>query len=663
MRKELLVFFVLVMFLASTLFMPVKADDVVEVVDYYWGEDGVKWAAMPGDVDVKLTIVLQNMEDTTVCGLRATIASRGDEKPFPFRDKDGNPFITSYLDGSIPVGASKALEFEVSIDPDAEPGFYEVNLHLSYLDCEDPDYPKTSTLHTLTLKVWEEPDIDVVNSEWVELDGSQTYAGPGDTAKLLSLTFHVPRYYTASDIQVVLHLNEYFENLTGGNIVREFYRGEVPEGGSFTLQFPLNIAEDAPIGTHTLEATLTYYDRWLVKRVQVVEVPVRVSGSGDVEVRYEGVSMPAGASRRVEILVENVGTAPIYSVEAELSASTGLMVVSGSSEKWDALAPGESASFKPLVMAPPTTKEGTYILSLRLEYKDSAGREKSESKEISVYVRPAPEVGLTAMLSGGPLTASESNEVKLVLRNLYDGPVSEVKTLLSLKGLPMAIVGGEPNAYFPEIPAGGSAETELQLLVSPQAEETVYEAELLVDYRDPSGQPRTDTLPVSIVVRGALRLSFRDIQIASSLIKPGAAVDIVGEILNSGTVTARLTEVKLILEPPLIETPDSKYYIGDVTSYSTSSFTVSFEVSPDAEPGKYPVKLVATCENSYGEKITISKVIEVEIGEVPPQIQVEGETSQPLPTETLTLVGVAAIAAAILGALWTRRRRRKIEVS
>lgn len=636
----------------------------VEIMEYYWGEPGERWAAMPGDRDAKLIVVIQNMEDTTICGLVATLSQREPGTPFPFRDRDGKPFITSYYVGSIPTGSSETIEFDVSIDPDAEPGFYKATLHLEYVDCEDPDYPEMSTTQTIDLKVWDEPEIKVVDSSWVEADGSPTYAGPGDYAKFLSITFQIPRYYVASNVKAVLHLNKYFTNLTGGDVVEEFYSGEARGGQTFTLRFGLNIAEDTPTGVHILKAALTYYDRWLTEKTQEVEVPIKVTGSGDLEIFYQGLSIPAGSTKTLPITIKNTGTAPLYRLEAHLIAAVGLVIVSGDSETVDVLMPGEAMEFKPTIMAPPTASEGAYSLSLKVEYADSAGNREVETREIGVYVRSAPEIGLTASLEGSPLTASRANKVTILVKNLYDGPVTEVKTLLTLKGLPMVVAGGEPNAYFPRIEPGEAGRMELEILVSPQVEETVYEAELTVSYRDPMGQPRTDSLPVPMIVQGALRLEFRDIQVATSSLYPGATVDIIGELLNGGTVTARLAEVSLALSPPFSETPESTYYIGDVTAYSTASFTLSFKIDEDAEPGKYPLKLVAVCENSYGDKIRVEKTIEVKVGEKPPIQPVETTSSSSLPLSTLLLpMGIMVIAAIIVSAIYAARRRKRVEVS
>lgn len=668
MRKA--VFSTLVLVLLAPLFASlatigsVNADGSgIEILDYYWGQAGEEWAAIPGDRNVKLTMVIQNKEDTTICGLRAKITGIDSWSPFPFRGKDGGQSIASYYPGSMRVGEAGSIEFDVSIVPDAEPGEYQVYVYFEYLNCEDPDYPTLSSRSTVSLKVWRLPEIKVLDTRWVDQDGSPTQVGPGSYAKFLQVTLYVPRFYSISNVKAVLHLSKYFTNLTGGSLVEEFSHERAVGGQPLAIRFGLNVREDAPIGVHRLKLSLRYYDRWLSEVEQEIDVPVKVSGVGELDIGYQGVLMSAGSSKVAEVTLRNEGTAPIYSVKSRIVAEMGLIVLAETTKEVDVLLPGESTVLRPLVFAPPTLAEGSYTLTLTVTYVDSSGVKRTETRGIGVYVRPHPEMGLTAYVLGDQLTASRTAKVRIVLKNLYDSKVTEVRTLLSFRGVPIVAAEGDQTAYFPEIRPGESVEIPVDLLVSPRAEETVYEGSMTVYYRDPLGQPRTTTLSIPLVVKGLIELSFKEVQVGPSTAYPGSTVDVLGEILNRGTATARLTTVKLILEDPMIPTQYSSYYIGDVSPYSTSSFTLSFRVSDDAKPGTYRVKIVAEAENTFGDKIESSSVIELQVAERPMfESRPPAGSQQTSPSAaqlTLASVAIAAISAAIiyLGA----RRRRKSE--
>lgn len=637
----------------------------IEVLDYYWGRAGEEWAVVPGDRNAKLTVVIQNREDTTICGLKAVIYDVSKGAAYPFRNKDGGNAISSYYEGYVKVGEARSMEFDVSVAPEAKPGYYDVNLYFTYIDCEDPDYPELSTRTKIKLKVWGYPEIEVIDSRWLTQDNSPTYASPGDHAKFLTLTFYVPRYYMVSNVKALLHLPKYFTNLTGGSSTEEFYQGQVLGGQVFTMKFGLNVGRDTPVGLHTLRLTLKYYDRWLSEVEQEIQVPVKVSGFGDLDIDLKGMLISAGSSTNAEIIIKNEGAAPLYSIKSRIVAEGGLIILSEITKEVDILYPGESIVFKPLVFAPPTLPEGSYTLTLTVNYLESSGSQKTETRGIGVYVRRAPEVGLTSYIEGEALTTSKISKVNIVLKNLYNAPITEVKTVISLTGLPIILYSGEQNAYFEEIKPGQQVEIPVELLVSPRAEETVYEGSLTVSYRDPYGQPRAEILSLPFIVRGLIKLSFKQLQLGTSTVYPGAVVDVLGEVLNGGAVTARLTNVKLVLEGPLTPTQYSTYYIGDVSPYSTSSFTLSFRVSDDAKPGRYLLKVIVKAENTYGDEFEDSEELEVNVVEKPPESSTSsGSTTQLFGLkiqQLLPIIIIMAVSIVLLGYL-AIRRKKKIEI-
>lgn len=649
-----------------TVFDTVKASKGIEVLEYYWGKAGEEWAVMPGDNGAKLTLVIKNDEDTTICGLKAMIFEKDESIPYPFRDKDGKTTILGYYEGYMRVGEVRSIEFEVSVLPEARPGYHDVNVYFTYMNCEDPDYPQISTWTSIKLRVWDYPEIKVLDSNWVAQDGSPTYAGPGDYAKFLTLTLYVPRYYSASNIKAILYLSKYFTNLTGGGMVEGFYAGQVQGGHVFSLRFGLNIAEDASIGVHFLKLYLRYYNRWLNEVEQELQVPVKVSGFGDIDIDLQGMLVSAGSLKNAEIVIKNKGSAPVYSIKSRVASEGGLIILSDIMKEVDILDPGQSVTFKPLIFAPPTLPEGSYALTLTVNYLDSSGTRRSEMRGIGVYVRRTPEVGLTSYVEGEPLTVSRTTKVNIVLKNLYDGPVTEVKALISLKSIPIVVAAGEQNTYFPEIKPGEEVRIPIELLVSPKADETVYEGSIIISYRDPYGQPRTDSLSLPFIVKRSIKLSFRQLELGVSKAHPGALVDVLGEVLNSGTTTARLTNVKLVLEEPLIPTRYSAYYIGDVPPYSTSSFTLSFRVLDDAAPGTYQVKIVIEAENTYGDKVEAFKFIDVNVGEKLPESSTSSKPSeQSFRLTILQLLSIiVALSTIILLLVYVAsRRKKKIEIT
>lgn len=56
-------------------------------------------------------------------------------------------------------------------------------------------------------------------------------------------------------------------------------------------------------------------------------------------------------------------------------------------------------------------------------------------------------------------------------------------------------------------------------------------------------------------------------------------------IYNAGLSAGKLCEVRVEVPSPLVVTEVSRYYIGDISSLSKASFTVTVDVAENARPG------------------------------------------------------------------------------
>jgi hypothetical protein len=110
-------------------------------------------------------------------------------------------------------------------------------------------------------------------------------AAPGDKNIPLRITFQNIGNSTVSGLNQMLILNYPFSNVTGGKISRSYYEGSMPPGGSATVQFLLNIDEQAASGEYVLKMIINYLEiasgvsktLYFLKSSEV-NVPVLVSG-------------------------------------------------------------------------------------------------------------------------------------------------------------------------------------------------------------------------------------------------------------------------------------------------------------------------------------------------------------------------------------------------
>ncbi|MEM0080085.1 MAG: hypothetical protein QXL22_05145 [Candidatus Nezhaarchaeales archaeon] len=584
----------------------------IEIIDVYWGEPGKEWAAMPGD-RANLVIDFRSLiEDETICGLKAILWPIDPFRPFPFKGvKPGN--LTTYTDQQIRFGDKAQLIFsDVIIDNNAKPGKYEAYLYFFYYDCKNPKYPLIMALEKIDIYVWPLPEFRIINISWLDSEGLQTSAGPGDINKILSITFTVPKYYEASNIASTLYLNEHFTNLTGGDLVKISYAGKASEGQYFTLKFPLNIKSDTSLGTYNLKLVLNYYDRWLSIQNQEISIPVTIAGSSDLDISIQPPPpvFTTGSISNIGIKIMNNGSSPVYSVKVSLSSND--LIVLNNEVRIIKVGPHEELSFSFPIRTPGALSEGFYPLTIKAEYFDSNGVTQTVSKTIKVEVRSPPAVSLSSYIKNPEVIVGKNHDLSIIIENLYDSPIRDIIIKTSFENLPIALVNSS-MFYFQQIPAKSFIELKIPVRISPLASTGISYGRLSITYRNPSGELKTDEVTVPIIIKPDLKFEFSGVVLSPTPVAAGESLDISGDVYNRGLSTGKLCEVRVRASPPLIETTDSVYYIGDISGLSKASFSVSVDVAKNARPGKYAANLTISCSDVFGDTTEYSKTLEIEI--------------------------------------------------
>jgi len=601
----------------------------MEVVDVYWGESGKSWAAMPGD-EAPLTVVIRSLEDKPVCGLKAILAPTSPYENLPLTTaKTWGNAIVAYMGQQIGFGSEAEITFDVKIREDAKPGVYSAYLYLFYYDCESKEL--TQQVQKIDIRIWPPPDFDVIDVSWRDAGGRTVYAGPGEAGRTLRVTLLVPRYYEISTISATMYLDEHFSNLTGGKEVRASFMGTVGEGGYFTLEFPLNVNPTTEPGIYVLKLLLKYYSKWLARHLQEIDIPVAVSGAGSLSLSAETRTLTIGSPSQVIINVTNTGYASVYSLR--LTASSDALVILDEEMEVGELKASRSLSYSISIWVPPTLSEGVYPIYLQAQYVDSNGVEQTLSKTIKLYVRSQPGLTVSGSIVDPEVAVGESRELKILIRNNYDLPVRDVVVKIDLKNTPLAASSGG-STYFAEIPGKGSAEMSIHVMAPPSASPGLYYAAITITYRNPYGSLTMDEASLPVLVKPDLKLDFSGLTFSSTSVIPGEYIDISGDILNKGLSTAKLCEVRVEASPPIIISADSRDYIGDISSLSKASFTVTIGVASNARPGKYSGRIIASCTDAFGNNYQRVEDFEIEVARhlTPPPTGVWNLTQTP-PTQ------------------------------
>ncbi len=650
----------------------------IEIIDVHWGTSEKEWAAMRGD---KATLIIKFrslIEDEKICGLKVILWPVDLYRPFPFASvKNGS--IVTYTDQQISFGDKAEITFDVKIKDDAMPGTYEAYLYFFYYDCGDPEIPLIMRLQKINIDVWPLPEFRLLNINWLSNEGVQVNIGPGDVNRILSVTFAVSKYYEVSNIVATLYLDEHFSNLTGGKEVKSSYTGLISEGESFTLRFPLNVNTDTSPGTYTLKLVMEYYDKWLTQQSQEILIPITVSGSSKLDLSIEIPALTIGSTSNMSIKVTNVGNAPIYSLKLTIS-SENLVVVDGEVDV-DELQPDDTLNRFFSVWVPVTLSEGTYSISVQTEYIDSNGVKQTLSKTIKAYVKSQPTLSLSGYTKTPEIVLGESQNLEIVVENNYNSPIKDVSIKAIFEG--MSLVSARDSLFFfDEIPAKSSVKLKIPVTAPPSASIGTNYVKLSATYRSPSGNLRTDEISIPVVIKPDLKLEIASLTFSSTFAAPGESIDISGDIYNRGLSAGKLCEVKVGASSPLIVTEDSRDYIGDISSLSKASFTVTIDVAENARPGKYSGAIIVSCSDSFGNLYQLSREFEIQVTQgftfpsltygtiSPPQRESTAARTRVTTTEGLSylsmlqrpiaiLLIVSIIAGAIIAFLFVRRRSSK----
>ena len=667
MKSKTTIFILLASIILLNVMIPyINAETgTIEIIDVYWGESGKEWAAMSGDRANLVVDFRSLIEDETICGLKVILWPIDPFRPFPFKGiKPGN--ITTYTDQQIDFGDKARLVFDVIIDRNAKPGTYEAYLYFFYYDCNDPEYPLIMTLKKININVWPLPDFRIIDVSWINSEGLRTSAGPGDSNKILSITFAVPKYYEVSNIAATLYLNDYFSNLTGGDIVKSSYAGQSSESQYFTLKFPLNIRSYAPLGTYDLKLVLEYYDKWLSLQTQEIFIPVTIADSGDLDISIPSSVFTIGSTSNIDIKVMNTGSSPVYSVR--LSISSDSLVLINNEVRIAEVNPDRELSYSFPIRIPGMLSEGFYPITIQAQYVASNGITQTLSKIVKVEVRSPLLLSLSSYIKNPEVIVGGSHDLSIIIENPYNSPITDINIKTVFENLPLALIGSN-TFYFQEIPAKSFIELRIPVKISPSAPTGISYGKLSINYRNPTGELKTDEVSIPIIIKPDLKFEFGEITLSPTSVMTGESIDISEDVYNKGLSTGKLCEVKVKASPPLIETSDSIYYIGDVSSLSKASFSVSIDVVDNAKPGKYTANLVISCSDVFGDLTEYSKTFEVEVTQrvvsmfttftVQRQVATQGRLQQfSILQNPIVISLIIAIVVVVAVAVLLRRQKR-----
>jgi len=446
--------------------------------------------------------------------------------------------------------------------------------------------------------------------------------------------------------------------------------------GSITFNVPLMVSSGAAGLNYQLTLTLSYLDPFGITRTEshVFGVQVLPASESVLLVSVAQNVLTSETTNELKIIISNVGKQTVSSLSVALSTPSTIVVSAGDNQwNFESVNPHENVTFTAMLFAPKTAAGNSYQVQLSLSYKDYLGNLHAETRAISLIFR-AWTTPIIVSVTKSILTAGSFNEPTIAVANSGKAPVHSITinlSFLAATGAGAAAAGVSPiilpagnQWYFDLLLPNKNITFSPKIFASLNSMDNSYQAQLSVSYVDEYGISHVETMSLGFSVRGAINLEVFSSQVIPRATVAGGNVTVTGDLMNTGNTRALYTTVTAKPSPIFIPTVEGSIYLGEISPNTLMPFSIFVGVRTTAANGTYPLTLVFTYRDDYGDKYTIEKNFDVIVGGT--------FAPSPRPTPTLTPTGtptqvsifqmipyiIITIVAVFLVFMVYRRRRR-----
>jgi hypothetical protein len=211
----------------------------------------------------------------------------------------------------------------------------------------------------------------------------------------------------------------------------------------------------------------------------------------------------------------------------------------------------------------------------------------------------------TQYLQAGTTTDINVN----ITNNLWNGIVE-----IQLQDPAPLIIQGEASWTFTNISEGFILSFPIKIFTPLTSMGATGAAVFLVSYNDQYGINYNEVVTIGLIIRGIIQVSLFSSEISDTTVNQGETVTISATLLNTGNTNALFTNTSILIEEGiLIESSNSKSYLGELEPDSPLPFSISVEINDSAEIGEYLIICVICYQDDLYlvHKITINFSINI----------------------------------------------------
>lgn len=476
------------------------------------------------------------------------------------------------------------------------------------------------TMANSALASSESPNFRVVKVFWGESDTSKVQVAPGDENCVLTVRLQYVEPSTTArvyHIKGTLSLPAGFETPSGESEAASYY-GSVASGGTFDLQFTLNVKSTVSVTGHDAKLTLEGYGR-MSPSIQELTVTIPVYGRVSFDVILPNPRVKPGINNLPVSLVNN-GSADASNVELTVTTSSISMLQEDNRFYLGKVGSGSERQLNLSLYAPPSSSPYAGQLSFAVSYKDAYGVERSTSLITYVYVEAPPTPRLETSLQPDTIPPGRETLVTLYLENSGDYPLYSINTYLSFpQTSPLILLGADGHWLLEEIGPGESKAIQFKVYADPSSAGGTCKPTLTLSYRDQFNASYSETRYLGLKVQeseqGLVKLSLSRCEL-----NPGQMNLVDLSIKNEGGPIEDLNLASSLSSAGssslILVGWDGFLHLNKLSSEETYNQSLLIYVSPSAAGNSYQLSFSLSYRDPSGVRRSEARLIGVKVSEL-----------------------------------------------
>ena len=531
-------------------------------------------------------------------------------------------------DGILAPSGSYHVNLPIKVSTLATSGNKTLTVNFTYKDVDGKSYSDSSKVYVNIEENQQAPKIEIESVKFA----SELKAG--DKFNLV-VTLKNGGKTSANNIKVQidgLGIHSFLEDYTSGYVGGK----EIESSSKSDVRIPLIVSKEAASGLKKLDIKVAYTDK------EGVEYLTTTSAYLDVTTA-EGVTVDG----RPNIIISNVGQSPnipnagarvdvSFNIENKSKVDISEVKVSVTNLSTNNFSPVNlepyiyiekvSGGQKSRVTIPleisNTIPEGMSNLDVKLEYKDSSGREFTDMTTLYVLdiennvgaSKPKLLISnfstdIEELRAGNVFTFNY--EIKNTHSNIH---ANNIKITVSQNENIFSVTNGSNTSYVSRIPAGEVSQNSIELKVKSDAVTKAYPVDIMIEYEYDGAEVNPTTGQVGETVKETINLQAIENTrpVVDSVMLGYGDIPYVNQpsplmfvFYNMGK--SPLNNVRVTLEGDFTLSSGEMYFVGNVMS--GSSEYIELEAIPSME-GMAKGNIVVTFEDSNGDEVSIKKEFE-----------------------------------------------------